>query len=149
MAITKKCKFKTCKNPRSGRETFCNSHRKKVTIARFLSELYRGMNRRTRGKGTKRPDLYKGLPIMPKEVFFGWAQNHPHFLKLYKQWVNCNFDRKLTPTINRMRSQGGYTLDNVEWLTNSQNCGLSGAVLKMKAKKEIYELLGVKINAQK
>jgi hypothetical protein len=33
-------------------------------------------------------------------------------------------------------------------MTNSQNCGLTGAVRKLNAKKAVYELLGVGKNEQ-
>jgi len=143
MAITKLCRYKGCKNPAVIRDCYCYSHLRKATITRFLSSLYTVMNRRIKGKGTRRPDLYLSKPIMPKDVFMNWAKNHPDFLSLYKQWITCNFDRKLTPTVNRMNPNKGYTLDNVEWLTNSQNCGLSSSVRSLKARKEIYNLLGV------
>jgi hypothetical protein len=149
MTMAKLCNLKGCKKPPPHGALFCHSHRTKVNINSFLSNTYRAMKRRTKGNGTKRPDLYKGLPIMPKEVFLNWAKNHPDFLRLYKQWVSCDFDRKLTPTVNRLKSNKGYTLDNVEWLTNSQNCSLAGSVRSMKMKKEIYELLGVNSNVKK
>jgi len=139
------CAHKKCKNTRTlNGSRFCYSHRTKASISGFLSNIYTRMNQRVRGGNTRRPDLYKGLPIMPKNVFLTWSRNHPDFLRLYKQWVTSDFDRRLTPTLNRMNSNKGYTLGNVEWLTNSQNCGLSAGVLRMKARKEIYELLGVK-----
>jgi hypothetical protein len=102
------------------------------------------MKNRTKGKNTDRPDLYKGLAILPKDVFLNWSKNHPEFLRLYKRWLTNDFDRKLTPSINRMNSSKGYTLDNIEWMTNSQNCGLSSVVRKDKQKKAVYDLLGVK-----
>ncbi len=101
------------------------------------------MRRRVQGKDTNRPDLYAGLPILPRDAFVSWAKNHPDFLNLYKQWFTSKFDRRLTPSINRMNSNKGYILGNIEWVTNSQNCGLSGAVRKMKNKKAIYNLLGI------
>jgi hypothetical protein len=101
------------------------------------------MNRRVNGIATKRPDLYKGLPILPKDAFMVWAKNHPDFLNLYKRWFTSDFDRKLTPTVNRMNSSKGYVLGNIEWMTNSQNCGLSGGVRNMKQKRAIYDLLGI------
>lgn len=104
------------------------------------------MKRRTSGKDTKRPDLYIGKAIMPKDAFLVWSKNHPDFLSLYKRWVTCGFDRKLTPVINRINSSRGYVLGNMEWMTNSQNCGLSSGVRKLKAKKEVYNLLGVNNN---
>ena len=86
---------------------------------------------------------WKGKPILPRDVFYTWARNNPEFLRLYKRWFSSDFDRKLTPSVNRMNSSKGYTLDNMEWMTNSQNSGLAGAVRAMKQKKAIYDLLGV------
>jgi hypothetical protein len=94
----------------------------------------------------RNPHLWAGKAIMPRDVFMTWGKNHLDFLSLYKRWVSCDFDRKLTPSVNRINSDKGYTLDNVEWVTNSQNSALSSVVKKMKAKKEIYNLLGVNNN---
>lgn len=101
------------------------------------------MKSRVDGRMHKYPELWAGKPIMPRDVFLSWAKNHPQLLEMYKRWVSCDFDQKLTPSINRLDSSKGYTLDNVEWVTNSQNSGLSSVVKKMKARKEIYNLLGV------
>ena len=83
---------------------------------------------------------------MPREVFYEWAKNHPDFLKLFKRWVSSGNDRKLVPTVNRINSSGGYSLDNVEWLTNSANCSLAGSVRHDNRAqiKAIRELVGVK-----
>jgi hypothetical protein len=146
---SEKCAVSGCSRNRdvSQRRRHCHSHAKKVTIDRFLGQAYTRMFRRvTKGACTKRPDLYLGKPILPREAFLNWSKNHPDFLKLYKQWVMGNYDRKLTPTVNRVRSNRGYTLDNMEWLTNSQNCGLSAFVTKMRQRKAIYQLVGVKID---
>jgi hypothetical protein len=145
---TSTCSFKGCKKDRESYgngswSRFCCSHKNKATINGFLVRLYTNMQQRVTGKKTKRPDLYLGLPILPRDVFYTWAKNHPDFLALYKRWFSNNFDRKLTPTINRMNSSKGYILGNIEWITNSQNCGLSTEVRKMKQKKAIYDLLGV------
>jgi len=57
-----------------------------------------------------------------------------------------DFERRLAPSVNRMDSRLGYTLDNMEWMSSGQNSGLSASVLKMKnaEKKMIYKILGVK-----
>lgn len=141
-----RCKYKNCHDMKRKKDIYCNFHTRKATINRFLGNLYSGMKERVSGRKTKRPDLYKGKPLIPKDAFMIWAKNHPDFFSLYKRWASCNFDRKLTPTINRIDSSKGYVLGNIEWMTNSQNCGLSGSVRKMKAKKEIYNLLGVDNN---
>lgn len=143
MNRTKKCAFKGCKILNHYRSKFCSKHAKKATINGFLSALYTTIKKRVDGRCTKRPDLYKGLTLLPKDAFMNWAKNNPDFLSLYKRWFSSNFDRKLTPTVNRMNSSKGYTLNNIEWMTNSQNCGLSSGVLSVKKKKAIYDLLGV------
>ena len=145
--LAKNCGFKGCKKPRAPfgkyHSSFCYGHRFKVTIDAFLSRVYSKMRQRTKGRSTKRPDLYLGLAILPRDVFVDWSKNHPDFLKMYKRWFTNNFDRKLTPSINRMNSKKGYTLDNMEWLTNSQNCGLSGEARRMNQRNAIYNMLGV------
>lgn len=148
------CKFQGCKEKgylkdRGRWDRFCRSHSKKCTIDRFLGYLYSSMKRRVNGKGNvKNPHLYTGLPILTKEAFVVWAKNHPDFLNLYKCWVANDFDRKLTPSVNRMNSKKGYILGNIEWMTTSQNCALASGARSMKQKKVIYDILGV-INGKK
>jgi hypothetical protein len=101
------------------------------------------MKERVEGRSSHNRGNWAGKPILPKEVFIEWAKNHPDFLALYKRWFSSEFDRKLTPSVNRMNSNKGYVLGNMEWMTNSQNSGLSSEVRKMKNKKAIYDLLGV------
>lgn len=139
-----------CKNLKrikksSGRisNKYCYIHLNKVTIEAFLSNKYTRISRRVRGKETNRPYLYIGLPILSKEAFNIWARNHPVFLHLYKQWVMCDFDRKLTPSVNRINSKKGYMLDNIEWVTTSQNCSMSATTKKLNQRREVYSLLGV------
>lgn len=165
--MAKKCTHKNCnrkatihhRNGVSGRISYrkhCATHlynsRKiehrayvKTTINGFLANAYHGMNQRVQGRKTGSPHLYLGKPIMPREVFYEWAKNHPDFLKLFKRWVASDNNRKLVPSINRINSSKGYTLDNVEWMTFSQNAALAGSVRhdNRKQVKAIRELLGV------
>jgi len=130
--------------------SFCTTHADKATITAFLNKMYRDMKARV--TGTKRgavadrsSHIYVGKPILPKDVFMQWARNHPDFLTLYKRYVMNDFERRLAPSINRINSKKGYTLDNMEWMTSGQNSGLSGTVIKMKnaERKVIYKVLGV------
>jgi len=136
------CVFDNCKNKRDDKRIYCSFHRKKITIRAFLLNLYGNMKKRVQGKHGYL-NLYKNKPLVAKEVFLNWAQNHPTFLSLYKQWYMCNFNIKLTPSVNRIDSRRGYTLDNMEWLTFSQNCTLAHATRKLHQRRAIYNLLGV------
>jgi hypothetical protein len=100
------------------------------------------MKERVSGK----EDRYKywaGKSILPKEIFILWAKNHPDFLRLYKQWINSGYIPKLAPSVNRIDSNLGYTLDNIEWVSKSDNSRMACAVRKLNNKKSIYKLLGV------
>src|SRR5271157_1478739 len=144
--MAKRCKYKGCKKESVQRNLYCHSHRNRVTIDKFLGQAYSHMRARVNGtSGTKTPHLYVGKAIMPRDIFLIWAKNNPEFLVLYKRWTMSNFDRKLTPSVNRINSNKGYTLDNVEWITNSLNCSLAGSVRHTNHKqvKAIHELIGV------
>ena len=144
-----KCAIKWCKNPRyiKSRSLFCLIHKEKVTIHSYLSRKYRGMKLRVEGRqgkyASKDNKYYLGKPIVSKDVFLLWAKNHRDFLRLYKQYVAARFDRKLSPSVNRIDSNLGYTLDNMEWVTTSQNCSMAAALYKQrnKGKKVVYKIL--------
>ena len=153
----KKCSVNGCQNCRErterGFRKLCNTHNsRKVrkTINGFLCCLYTKIIQRTQGRGgVKHPHLYIGKPVLPREVFYTWSKNHPDFLKLFKQWASAGYDRKLTPSVNRMNSKEGYLLNNIEWMTTSQNNSLASTVRKIKQRKEVYNLLGVNTNEKK
>jgi hypothetical protein len=141
MAKKSICSVASCKRLAT-RQGYCSSHKKRVTTSAFLGNLYSKMLRRTKGKDTKNPHLYVGKTILPREVFKEWSMNHPHFLSLYKRWVLSGYDRKLAPSVNRMDSKRGYTLDNIEWVTFSQNASLAGTVRSFNGREAVYKLLG-------
>ena len=104
--------------------------------------LYGGMRRRVEGRQSKNPERWAGKPILPRETFYEWSKNHPDFLRLFKRWKMSSHDTKLTPSINRMDSDKGYTLDNIEWITHSQNSSLAGTVKSFNKRRAVYALLG-------
>jgi hypothetical protein len=151
-----KCAIQSCNKPKKTHKgtfwsKFCTTHADKATITSFLCKMYRDMKARVTGtnKGyvaERTRHIYVGKSILPRDVFMQWARNNPDFLSLYKRYVMNDFERRLAPSVNRMDSRLGYTLNNMEWMTSGQNSGLSGMVIKMKnkEKKVIYKVLGVK-----
>ena len=107
------------------------AHRRKLDRARqkrytrtpkgFLVRLYRNMKSRVEGINAERAHLYMGLPIIDKEEFYTWALNHPEFIKLFDTWVKKRYNRKYTPSVDRVDPTLGYTFDNMEWVTASEN----------------------------
>ncbi len=99
----------------------------------FLMRCYRNMQSRVTGVQQKKAHLYKGLELMTRVEFYTWARQDKDFLGLFQAWERSEYDRKLCPSINRVDSKIGYTLPNVEWITQSENSRL-GALSKWKNK---------------
>ena len=93
----------------------------------FLMRKYRNMMSRVRGIQKKKAHLYSGLELLDRESFYGWAMSSSDFWKLYNRWVKSGYNRKLCPTVNRIDSRKGYLLNNIEWITHSENSRL-GAI---------------------
>ncbi len=90
-----------------------------------IGRLYSNLKRRTQGKGCKSPELYKGLAICTKEEFYTFAINSDEFTSLYNTWMENKFNIKYTPSVNRKDTTKGYEIDNIEFITFSENCKLA------------------------
>ena len=90
----------------------------------FLMRAYRNMKSRVSGIQKLKAHLYSGKSILEKELFYKWSKTNKTFIKLFKDWQSKNYDRKLTPSVNRINSEKGYDLDNMEWITHSENSRL-------------------------
>ena len=108
----------------------------------FLMRTYRNMQSRVTGVQKKKAHLYLGLSILSRADFYAWAWDNVEFWRLYKRWAATDFDRKLTPSINRIDTTEGYILGNIEWLTHSANSALGSTSPKRKQHQsfmEVYE----------
>lgn len=111
----------------------------------FLMRAYRNMQSRVTGVQHLKAHLYKGKTLLSRDKFYEWAMASKQFLKLFNIWTAAGHDRRLCPSVNRINSSLGYTLDNMEWLTHSQNSA-DGAVSQARKNQElkaIYALAGV------
>jgi hypothetical protein len=86
----------------------------------FLVRLYDNMMQRIKGNQAK-SYLYSGKNILSKDVFYKWAEESQDFHKLFSEWESSNYDMKFTPSVDRINSDRGYTIDNMEWVTHSEN----------------------------
>lgn len=100
----------------------------------FLMRTYRNMQSRVTGVQWKKAHLYNGLALLPRQTFYDWALSDRMFDELFIKWEQSNYDRKLTPSINRINSHKGYLEGNIEWLTHSENSRL-GAISE---KRKVY-----------
>lgn len=98
----------------------------------YLMRTYRNMLSRTAGIQSKKAHLYEGLDLLSKEDFYDWAESENSFLTLFSDYKESGWEMKLAPSIDRIDSTKGYILDNMRWLTHSENSSLGAASKKRK-----------------
>lgn len=91
--------------------------RHKIDPHYYMRAIYNGMVWRC-----KNIERYKKLKIVNKNEWVVWCDKNMYkFNVLFKNWQNSGFDKKLSPSIDRIDNNRGYELDNMQWLTHSQN----------------------------
>ncbi|MNU96646.1 hypothetical protein D3C71_866910 [compost metagenome] len=83
--------------------------------------LYRNMQSRVDGVQKAKHHLYQGKSILDREVFYDWALGSSEFYKLFGDYRESGFERKLSPSVDRIDSSLGYEISNMEWVTMSEN----------------------------
>lgn len=87
----------------------------------FLMRKYRGMQSRVTATAGKNLRLYGGKELLARDDFYAWAESSAQFHSLFELWVSAGYDRKLSPSVDRIDSAIGYRLDNMRWVTHSEN----------------------------
>jgi hypothetical protein len=100
------------------------------SIAGKLMRSYRNIVSRVSGVQAKKHHLYKGKDVLSKQDFYDWSLNNKDFYRLYEDWCASGFDRKLSPSVDRIDTSKGYTIDNMRWITHSENSRLGGMYKK-------------------
>lgn len=94
------------------------------TISGFLMRKYRNMTGRVSGIQKQKSHLYGGLEILSKESFYEWASSSEEFKTMFLAYEQAGYDRKLCPTVDRINPKIGYVINNMRWLTHSENSRL-------------------------
>ena len=104
-----------------------------------LMRLYRNMTSRVSGIQKKKAHLYEGKEILAKSSFYEWALASQEFHVMFDAWEASDYDRKLTPTVDRIDSSQGYCVENMRWLTHSENSRLGAINRKWAQRREQLE----------
>lgn len=120
---------------RASRKANNNAPTKKYekTKKGFLMRLYRNMQSRVTGVQKLKVHLYLGKELLDRDSFYQWAADSKDFHEMFSRWEVADYDRRLTPTVDRIDSDEGYSTDNMRWLTHSENSRL-GAVSRFSNK---------------
>lgn len=135
MKLEKKNEYQRQQRQANGNEY---TKRYERTVNGFLMRAHRNMRSRTFGIQARKAHLYSHIQaVVSRDDFYAWSKADPSFSALWSQWVASGHDRKLTPSVDRIDSGGDYVLDNMQWVTHSENSRRGGASKKRRAPKSI------------
>lgn len=103
-----------------------NTKKYEKTKKGFLVRCYRNMLSRVTGVTKNKNHLYLGKEILDKKVFYEFSLSNNKFNKLFDYWESVDYERRLTPSIDRIDPKRGYSIDNIQWITFSENCRRGG-----------------------
>ena len=87
---------------------------------RLLAHIYRGIVNRCNGVQRKYSSTGT-TPISIAEWKSFCTSTRTEFDKLYDAWEKSGFQRRMAPSIDRIDNNRGYTIDNMQWLSQSDN----------------------------
>lgn len=100
------------------------AERRRYNLIRIWQKRYAHMVARHEGRASTHSQSY-GKGICTKEEFMLWCKDFENlnvFLTIYFEWARNGFKRWDSPSIDRIDPKIGYTLDNIQWLSFSDNC---------------------------
>ena len=87
----------------------------------FIMRMYRNMKSRIEGVQHKKKHLYEGKYLLSKEEFYDWIKSQSDFKSLFLLYEASNWERRLAPSVDRVDPSKGYSIDNMEVVTMSEN----------------------------
>lgn len=108
----------------------------KMEYGKNIRELAGRLNSHTRYNCRKRN---QELPFW-KNTFEleEWLTKQNNFDELYSNWANSDYNKNLTPSIDRIDNSKSYTIDNIELVTWQENDKRGSEYLKSKMNKHGY-----------
>lgn len=97
------------------------THKYEKTKHGFVMRLYRNMQSRIDGVQKQKYHLYQGKTLLDRIIFYDWALPNEEFNRLFEIWEKSGYERKLAPSVDRINSDLGYFLENMEFVTMSEN----------------------------
>lgn len=84
----------------------------KRTPKGYLVRLYPNLKKRSEEKC---------IPYLNRAELYEFGLGSEVYMELHKKWVESGCEHKLAPSVDRIDKSKGYTLDNMQWLTVSEN----------------------------
>lgn len=75
---------------------------------------------------------YKDIKNLISKKDFIEMMDNPSFAKMYNTWVESGFQNSLSPSVDRIKPDGHYCKDNIQWLTWGDNAKKAARVNRRK-----------------
>jgi len=95
----------------------------KRTKLGLITKIYGGQVRNSKERGHDKPKY-------SKEEFSEWVITNPSFETLYENWVLSDYHTNLSPSVDRLNDDDGYSFGNIRLVTWIEN--------KTKSHKDMY-----------
>jgi len=84
-----------------------------------LCTIYQALKNRCTNKNDK---YYYGMKFCTKDEFISKFENDKEFLKQFENWKKTGRNIINVPSIDRINNDKGYDIDNLQFITHSENC---------------------------
>lgn len=130
MKICSKCRieqpetnFGILRSQSSGHNPYCKPcHCAKMkkyrrSLKGYARQLWLSIKRRKRDV-----PIYRKIKVIIKRgEFLAWIDNSKRYLKLHATWKKKKYKHSLAPTIDRIKSDGHYVLNNMQIITSEKH----------------------------
>lgn len=96
----------------------------RYNFLRIWQRRYAHMKARAEGRSTNK-SAAGGKLIITQEEFFAWCKSDDVidvFLVMWSNWAQNGFRLWDAPSVDRIESDKGYTIDNIQWMPFAENC---------------------------
>ena len=92
--------------------------KRKISLYHWAMTAYRNMEDRVSGRVRSGA---KGKLICGRKDFYKLVMTNWQLKEVYTKWRNSGYDRQLSPSVDRINSNAGYTINNIQFLSSYDN----------------------------
>ena len=98
-----------------------NKTREKEDPIYFLSRKYDEIQQRCERPRSESLMKYKGMSFCSRKELVNKFKKSRKFHKLFQTWKDSGWEYNLHPSVDRIDSKKGYTIDNLQFITFAEN----------------------------